>query len=113
MANPMMTIGMPKIHFSGEKGTTPISEFLDTLEMHFLMIETSITNTTKLARLKLLLFQSQLKGRAKQWWQHHATTDQKSSYKTASTALRTRFPEANREQAKELGRAMAAFNVLK
>jgi len=67
MANPMITMGMIKIPFSAEKGTTPISEFLDTLKMHFLMLEPGITDATKLARVKLLLFQNQLEGRAKQW----------------------------------------------
>jgi len=83
--------------------TVPISEFLDTLERNFLMLEMSFTDAIKLARVKLLLFQSQLEGRAKQWWQYHITTNQKSSYETASTALRARFPKANREQAEELG----------
>lgn len=113
MAN-MMMMGLGKpVPFSGEPGSTPISEFLDTLELTFMMMEGVFNTPARLARAKLLAFQNLLEGRAKQWWYHQARPADKETYEAGAAALQVRFPATNQVQTEQLGKAMAAFNVLK
>lgn len=112
MANIMMNLVKP-VSFSGEKSGVAVSEFLDTLELTFIMMDGTFTEPRVAARVKLLTFQNLLEGKAKTWWYHQARPEQKISYETGAAALRLRFPETERVQAEELGKAMASFNVLK
>lgn len=113
MANLMMMgLGKP-IQFTGEKGGVTVDQFIDTLELTFMMMESSFPTPDRLARAQLLAFQNLLDGKAKQWWYTHATAANKASYAAAVAALRTRFPTDVQAHAEELEKAMAAFNVMK
>lgn len=111
MAN-LMSMGLIKpVPFSGEKGGTTVTKFLETLELTFMYLEATIP-APQFERAKLLTFQNLLEGKAEQWWNYHATAEQKSSYNRAAAALELRFPVSTTRQSEELGQAMAAFNVL-
>lgn len=107
----MMPVIKP-VPSSGEKGTTTITEFLDCMDLVFMVM--TIPNQTNLARIKLLMLQSHLEGKANKWWFQQARADQKTTYEVGAAALRVWFPDTSvSEQARELGRAWSEFNVLK
>lgn len=113
MANLMM-MGLAKpLPFSGEKGSTPVLEFLDSLDFFFIIMEPLVVDADRMTRVKLLTFQSMLEGKAKQWWNYQARSEQKLTYETARVAIVARFPTSEAGTSEELGKAMAAFNVLK
>ena len=109
----MANIGLTKqMTFSGEKGSPSVDEFLDNLELTFLVMEGNFTAPDRLARIKLLSLQNLLEGAAKRWWYSEAAPEQKTTYEIGAIALRGRFPVQLVDTA-EQNKPLAAFHVLK
>lgn len=109
----MANMGFTKqMTFSGEKDSPPVGEFLDNLELTFLLMEGYFAAPERLARIKLLSLQNMLDGVAKRWWYSEATPEQKSIYEAGTAALRGRFP-VELTNATEQNKALAVFHILK
>ena len=109
----MANMGLTKqMTFSGEKGSPSVDEFLDNLELTFLVMEGNFAAPDRLARIKLLSLQNLLEGAAKRWWYSEATPVQKATYEAGAVALRGRFP-VQLVDAAEKNKAIAAFHILK
>ena len=109
----MANMGLTKqMTFSGEKGSPSVDEFLDNLELTFLVMEGNFAAPDRLARIKLLSLQNLLEGAAKRWWYSEATPEQKTTYETGTIALRGRFPVQMMDTV-EQNKALAAFHILK
>ena len=88
-----MSSSFPMMSFSGEKNTIGVEDFLELLEIFLEGLDTQLTgrDTAWHERVKVLVLQSNLEGKAKQFMLE-LRRYQKITYDAAAIALRQRFP---------------------
>ncbi|KAF8448224.1 hypothetical protein BGX38DRAFT_598235 [Terfezia claveryi] len=86
-----MFSSFPMMSFSGEKNTVSVEDFLELLEILLEGLDTQTSDTAWRERAKVLVLQSNLEGKAKQFMVN-LRPDKKTTYDAAARALRQRFP---------------------